>query len=95
MTGEDVGIKSRSWDIGQGGQALRRQDLGQTVPGSGQVDVDQMQILGPVFQFRQLALAVADAAQGDQGHAKGLSDAQQGEGLHVHHLGVDGVIGGA
>ncbi|MCY1384447.1 hypothetical protein D9M69_727040 [compost metagenome] len=54
-----------------------------------------MQILGPVLQLRQLALAVADAAQGDQRHAEGLGDAQQGEGLHVHHLGLDGVIGGA
>ncbi|MNY24627.1 hypothetical protein D3C86_1583570 [compost metagenome] len=95
MTGEDVGIKSRCGHIGQCGQTLRRQHLGQTVPGGGQVGLDVVQGGGPVLQLCQLALAVADAAQGDQGHAKRLCDTQQGEGLHVHHLGLDGVIGGA
>ena len=48
-----------------------------------------------VFEAGQVRAAVRDAAQADDRHAEPGGGADHGEGLHVDHVGVDGVIADA
>ena len=61
----------------------------------GQTEIDLRQGVGPVREGGQVGAAVADAAQAHHRHAEPGSGAEDGEGLHVDHVGVNGVIAGA
>ncbi len=49
----------------------------------------------PVVVMAQFLLAIGNAAQADERHGKPHGGAQHRIGLHVHHVGVDPIIGGA
>ncbi len=55
--------------------------------------IDNMEIFGPVAHMLQFSYAIGNATQANQRDTVCLTCTQAGKGLHIHHIGINRIIG--